>query len=167
MVIGTDPPFDASPHQSRHLDCRIIYDLCSDPAIVDRMASFYGPDLVLWRSNIFVKDHGGSETGWHQDMNYWPIEPLINISAWLAIDDVDQENGCANLIPGFHRKAIPHITAPLDKGFREIAAPSFVDDSNAVAMPLKAGEFFLFNERTLHQSNKMSLIDAGWAWLSG
>jgi len=80
---------------------------------------------------------------------------------------VDQENGCANLIPGFHRKAIPHITAPLDKGFREIADPSFVDDSNAVAMPLKAGEFFLFNERTLHQSNKMSLIDAGWAWLSG
>lgn len=33
-----------------------------------------------------------------------------------------------------------------------MADPSGFDESNAVAMELKPGQFFLFNERTLHRS---------------
>src|SRR5712692_7311121 len=84
QVLQTDSPFAPSRFQSRHLDQRVVYDLCTHPAIVERMASLFGPDLILWRSNLFVKDPGGKEIPWHQDINYWPIEPPLNVTAWMA-----------------------------------------------------------------------------------
>ena len=75
------------------------------------MAALYGPDLLLWRTNFFVKEPGAKEIPWHlfvvrkaldtlvgdnkrkssslalrQDRNYWPLEPPIIISAWIAVD---------------------------------------------------------------------------------
>ncbi len=33
----------------------------------------------------------------------WPIiEPVTGVSAWIALDDVDYENGCMSMVPGFH-----------------------------------------------------------------
>lgn len=158
-VFATDPDFDRSGsagpglrEQSRHLDRRVVYDLCSRPAVVDRMAGLYGPDLVLWRSNFFVKRPGGSEIQWHQDLNYWPIEPLINVSAWLAIDEVTAENSCVQVIPGSHREVIPHVRDRSGGRFLEEADPAYYDASRAVDMELRPGEFFLFTERLLHHS---------------
>src|SRR5690242_4725827 len=73
--VLTDPGPSGNPVQSRHLDRRVVYDICSHPAIVDRMAAIFGPDLVLWRSNFFTKEPGAREIPWHQDFQYWPLEP--------------------------------------------------------------------------------------------
>ena len=39
---------------------------------------------------------------WHQDSPYWPnIGPLTaQVSAWVALDDADEENGCMSMVPG-------------------------------------------------------------------
>lgn len=140
-------------HQSRHLDNRVVYNLCSHPAIVDRITSLMGPDLLLWRSNFFNKKPGGQAIPWHQDLNYWPIEPLINLSAWLAIDEVTEENSCVQIIPGSHKEIIPHVKAKEDDAFTEMADPHYFDDSTAIKMELKPGQFFLFTERLLHYSD--------------
>ncbi len=138
--------------QSRHLDNRTVFDLCAHDAIVERIHSLMGPDLILWRSNFFNKEAGGAEIPWHQDFNYWPIEPVINISAWLALDEATVENSCVRLIPGSHKEVLPHITAKDGMAFQQMAAPDSFDASRAVAMELKPGEFFIFNEKLLHQS---------------
>ena len=139
--------------QSRHLDSPIVYDLCSRPAIVEKMASIVGPDLVLWRSNFFNKGPGSNEIPWHQDWNYWPLNPVINISAWLAIDAATTENSCVQIIPGSHKKEIKHIRSTEGMVFDEMADPAHFDASRAIDMVLKPGEFFLFNEKTMHHSN--------------
>ena len=36
----------------------------------------------------------GAFVGYHQDLNYWGLDPGQVISAWTAIDDADVENGC-------------------------------------------------------------------------
>jgi hypothetical protein len=148
------PPvaFKAAACQSRHLDCRVVYDLCSHPAVVERMAGLFGPDLVLWRSNFFTKEPGSKEIPWHQDWNYWPIEPVINISAWLAIDPATKENSCVQLLPGTHKQEIKHVKSAGEMAFGEMADVSGIDTSKAVDMELQPGQFFLFNERTLHHS---------------
>src|SRR4029077_17843466 len=125
--------------QSRHLDCRVVYDLCSHPAIVERMASIYGPDLILWRSNFFIKNPGDPEIPWHQDGNYWPIEPAVNISAWLAIDESTVENSCVQLLPGTHRRILSHIQSTPGMAFHEMADPARYDASKAINMELKPG----------------------------
>jgi ectoine hydroxylase-related dioxygenase (phytanoyl-CoA dioxygenase family) len=153
-VLATEGPCKNNNNagQSRHLDCRVVYDLCSHPAIVNRMACIYGPDLILWRSNFFIKNPGDKEIPWHQDGNYWPIEPAVNISAWLAIDESTIENSCVQLLPGTHRRVIPHIKSTEGMAFHEMADPAGYDASKPINMELKPGEFFIFNERTLHHS---------------
>lgn len=152
-LIGTWNEWPGAQYQTRHLDSRIVYDLCSHPHILDRVECILGADLVLWQSNFFMKEPGGKEYPWHQDANYWPIEPPINVSAWIAIDPATAENGCVQLIPGSHRKLAPHIPADAAHQFPEQADPAHVDVDKAVDMVLEAGQFFLFSERMLHHSN--------------
>jgi len=151
-VLTSDGPNKKNRLQCRHLDHRFIYDLCSRPQIIDRMRSLYGDDLILWASYFFNKEPGGCEIPWHQDLNYWPLEPVVNISAWMAIDEVTVENSCVRLIPGSHKYVVPHIKSPDGMAFSEMADMTGIDQSNLVHMELKPGEFFLFNEKTLHQS---------------
>src|SRR5688572_13237955 len=153
-VLTTDGPNKKNRSQCRHLDQRVIYDLCTHPAVLDRMRSLYGDDLVLWASYFFTKEPGGNEIPWHQDMNYWPLEPVVNISSWIAIDEVTVENSCVRIIPGSHKKMVPHRKSTDGMAFGEMADPAFIDASKVVNMELKPGEFFLFNEKLLHHSNK-------------
>ena len=153
-VFATPPKLHDIIEQCRHLDCRVLYDLCSHPAIVERMASVLGPNLVLWRSNVFIKNPGDKEVPWHQDYNYWPLDPAINISAWIAIDEATPENSCVQIIPGTHRSEFPSVKSPPEMLFNKMTDPACVDLSKKIDMPLKPGEFFLFNERTMHHSEK-------------
>lgn len=151
-VLSDPTPFNSHNGQSRHLDKRVVWELCSHPAIVERMASIKGPDLVLWRSNFFTKHPGDKEIPWHQDHNYWPLDPKINLTAWVAIDEVTTENSCVQILPGTHRKRVPHVRAGDEMAFQEMADMNGIDLNSKINMELKPGEFFLFNENTLHHS---------------
>lgn len=154
QVLTTDGPNQRRPMQSRHMDQPVVYDLASHSAIIERVAGLLGPDVVVWTTNFWLKDPGSSEIPWHQDINFWPIEPPVNISAWLAIDPVTEENACVQIIPGSHRKFLQHSRAPDEMAIAEMVDPNAYDASRAVNMELRPGEFFLFSERLLHASSK-------------
>jgi hypothetical protein len=139
-------------HHNRFLDSALAYQLSTLPEMVSRMNSICGEDLLLWRAHFFDKGPGAKEIPWHQDYNYWPLEPPVIRSAWLAIDRVTRENACMQVIPGSHRKLLPHVKATPDMAFLEMADPALVDASQAVDIELEPGQFILFNERVLHHS---------------
>lgn len=150
-----DEPHPPGPNHNRHLDDAVVARISEHPEIVGRVASLLG-DVVLWRTNFFRKLPGGGEIPWHQDWNYWPLEAAVVVSAWIAIDDVDVENSAPQFIPGTHKRQVPHISVPKYRNmmFREMADPDQIDTSRAVDMVMRAGEFVLFNERTLHHSHE-------------
>ncbi len=46
----------------------------------------------------------GGVNMWHQDLPYWPIlKGGTQVTAWIALDDADEENGCMSMVPGSHR----------------------------------------------------------------
>jgi hypothetical protein len=151
-VLESDPPTHKTRAHNRHLDSPLIHELSTHPAIIKRMQCLYGVDLLLWRTNFFIKEPGAKEIPWHQDHNYWPLEPAIIASAWIAIDEATVENSCVQVIPGSHRKILPHIPAADDMAFAEMGDPDYIDTSAAVNLEMKPGEFILFNERTIHHS---------------
>jgi len=151
-ILETDPQGHKLRHHNRHLDEPLIREFASHPAVVNRMTGILGPDLLLWRTNFFVKRTGSKEIPWHQDYNYWPIEPAIICSAWLAVDESTRENGCVQILPGSHRKILPHVKATDDMAFSEMAETHGLDLDKRVYLEMKPGEFILFNERTLHHS---------------
>ena len=151
-VLASDGPNSRSRGQSRHMDQPVVYDLATHPAIIDRIAGILGPDLVVWATNFWNKAPGGAEIPWHQDINFWPLEPPLNTSAWIAIDEVTVENSCVQIIPGSHRQSLPHTKAT-GVAFGKMADPDAFDATGAINMELKPGEFFIFSERTLHRSS--------------
>ena len=151
-VLSTPGPSRGSSLTMRHLDKKLVYDLVTNPEIVGRVLGILGPNLLLWACTFWLKEPGGKEVPWHQDMNYWSIEPIINVTAWIAVDEVTEENACLQIIPGSHRAVIPHVPVGEGKWFDEEADPHRVDTATAVKLTLKPGQFVLFNERTLHHS---------------
>lgn len=130
---------------ANHHEHRFLYDLITRPEIIDRASSILGEDVVLWRSNFFVKNPGGKAVPWHQDYNSWPLEPMINLTAWIAFDEATVENSCVWVIPGSHRKILPHVRTEAGKVlFDYEAEPEFVNKDQAIPIELKPGQFFSF-----------------------
>lgn len=162
---GAEGAGDFQRIHNRHLDTPELLELALRPPIRERVAGLIGPDLLLWRVHFWNKPPGASEIPWHQDWNYWPLEPAVIISAWVAVDRVTRANACVQLIPGSHRTIRKHIPSPPSMGFQEMADTTGVDFSTKVDMELEPGQFFLFNERTLHHSevNRSSQRRLGFA----
>ena len=135
----------------RHLDTTEVYSMVSHPAIVQRICSILGEDLMIWTSGFFIKEPLGKglETPWHQDINYWPLEPQVNITCWIASEDVGADNAPLMLIPGSHRHMVPHMKKE-GKAFEEGADLAYVDTSKAITLEMKPGEFVMFTEKLLH-----------------
>lgn len=161
-VVRTSPVYGVPSRRDWHLVARPIYDLCAQPAIVERLASLLGPDILLWRTQMFYKKPGDGETLWHQDYNFPgpfrvpSIDPPVTITAWIALDDATIENGCVELIAGSHTEG--KLETIKDAGTDGIfgrnyrlARPIGGDDV-IVKMPIKAGQFFLFSNLTVHGS---------------
>jgi ectoine hydroxylase-related dioxygenase (phytanoyl-CoA dioxygenase family) len=147
------PTVMARPDKQRHLDARVVYDLCTHPAVLDRIESLVGPDVLLWQSRIVSKEPGAKLITWHTDDNYLRIEPRLNFSAWIALDETTEHNGAVRLMPGTHKLTIPHIPTTGDVYSPMQADPRYFDENGPVVeMRLQPGEFFLFTDRTLHQS---------------
>ena len=79
------------------------------PEVLEIVSDLIGEDLIVWGSALFAKKGtGGKATPWHQDGHYWPIRPLATVTAWIAIDDVNTDNGCMRVIPGSHKDKISY-----------------------------------------------------------
>ena len=152
-VLKTEGPGE-NAYRFRHFDSRVTYELCSHPTIIERMASIHGCDLLLWHSSFFDKPPGAEEVPWHQDAHFWALDPMISISAWIAMDDTTRENGCLQVLPGSHKHQLPHISLSGNSRFGAQVDSEYLDTSNRVYLEMKAGEFILFDSRLSHRSSR-------------
>lgn len=136
----------------RHLDRRLIYELCTLPQIMRPIMQILGGDVMVFRSQFFNKPPRGREIPWHQESYFWRVEPEW-VTLWLAIDDASRDNGMMRLIPGSHTSTREHPLLPPDSNywstFPRMAHPRPSDRIVPCAMP--AGHFMLFGD-LLHSS---------------
>ena len=79
--------------------------LTSHPQITKGLAQLTdATELRIWHDQIQYKPAEiGGVNMWHQDAPLWPIiAPMTEVTAWVALDDVDEANGCMSMIPGSH-----------------------------------------------------------------
>jgi len=75
------------------------------PQLTEAAAKLMDTDIVrVWHDQIQYKPPKcGGPTIWHQDFPYWPcLQPPDLISAWIALEDADVENGCMHVVPRSH-----------------------------------------------------------------
>jgi len=63
-----------------------------------------GNEIRLWHDQIQYKPAGtGGVNMWHQDSPYWILQPKdVELTAWIALDDADEDNGCMSMVRGSH-----------------------------------------------------------------
>ncbi|MGH7144940.1 MAG: phytanoyl-CoA dioxygenase family protein [Planctomycetota bacterium] len=119
-------------------------------------------DIRVWHDQVQYKPSGtGGVNMWHQDAPYWPvIKPETPVSAWIALDDVDEANGCMSMVPGSHKwgNNIKYLHSLKD--FREMGknfTPPADAEINRVEVrlwPVKKGEVSFHHSMTWHGSHE-------------
>ena len=146
--------------QARHLDEEFIWQMATDPRIVDAMQEVMGDDIMLLSTHFFCKypdPEAKKFVAWHQDVTYWGLQPPEAHTAWVAVDDSDPENGCMRVIPGSHKNGIATHGESAQEGnllsINQEIPDEYVDKSNVVQLELKAGQISIHHGQTYHASN--------------
>jgi non-haem Fe2+, alpha-ketoglutarate-dependent halogenase len=139
-----------------HRHCCGLYDLLHEKRILDYVEDLLGPNLVSTMTHYFSKDPGDEkQVSWHQDASYWPLTPSKVVTVWLAIDDVDEENGPMTVIPGSHvRGQIPFEASAAEEN--NVLGQSVHDPAKwggaPVPFTMKAGQISMHTDLLLHGS---------------
>lgn len=140
---------------SAHMKYGPVYDILTNPRIVDCVADLLGENVIGWGSHFFCKMPGdGQAVAWHQDASYWPLTPSKAVTVWLAIDDADLENGCMRFIAGSHH--VGHLTFRPSRPEEHNVLNQTVDNPEQygpiVDDVLQAGEMSIHSDLLLHGS---------------
>lgn len=152
----TGGPIQANMRHKVHLLFTWASELIRHPRILDAVEDVLGPDILCWSTNFFIKEAGDeSFVSWHQDSTYWGLEPPDVVTAWVALSDAPVESGAMKFKPGSHLGGqIAHSDTfhPKNLLTRGQVIDGDLDLSDAVSVPLRAGEFSLHHIRLAHGS---------------
>lgn len=111
-------------------------------------------EVVPVNMQYFNKPAGiGQATPPHQDGYFFHLAPCEAVTGWLALEDVDEENGCINYVRGSHEEEgfRPHAQTGVlgfSQGMTDFGTQS--DQDNTVAFPGSAGTFLMHHAKTVH-----------------
>jgi len=139
-----------------HLALKWVDELIHHPRVLDAVEDVIGPDILLYNLSTWVKNAADtSYVGWHQDSTYFPLDPAVQVTAWIALTDSAEDNGHVRYVPGSHKLGqLAHGEEPeggslLSKG-QHIVEP--FDDSVVKGITLQPGEMSLHHTRLVHYS---------------
>lgn len=129
-------------------------EFAAHAGIVDCVAQLMGDDIIVWGSSFFAKKGTGSKaTPWHQDGQYWPMQPLAACTVWIAIDPSTVENGCLRVIPGSHkkRKIFDHDIGSLDTAvLNQCISAHDMPEAAPIDVELEPGMISIHDAFTVH-----------------
>ncbi|HEY3269522.1 MAG TPA: phytanoyl-CoA dioxygenase family protein [Armatimonadota bacterium] len=151
---GRDARYDAVFHQKVNL-WQVhpgIRRHTFTPRIAEMARVLMGVRAVrLWHDQLLVKQPGQpTPTPFHQDLTYWPMEQDLAMTAWTALDDVDESNSCMQYIPGSHQWGVyDAVDFMSPQGVAEVAK-GHEADCVAVSAPVPAGSVIFHHSLTFH-----------------
>ncbi len=132
---------------------KAYFEAMADSGMTDVVADLIGPNVKFHHSKINAKLPGGTTAvKWHQDFPFTPHSNDDLITALLMVDEVTEENGPLEVLPGSHTGAIHDLwhdgvfTGSIDNELAEDC------QSKAVRCVGPAGSVCLMHTRLLHGS---------------
>jgi non-haem Fe2+, alpha-ketoglutarate-dependent halogenase len=149
-------PLKGALRHKTHLLFPWLNELIRNTGIVDAIEDLYGPNLLCWTTNFFIKEgNDPAFVSWHQDSTYWGLSSPDVVTAWVALSPSTIANGAMRVIPGTHKlDQIAHkdtfgANNLLTRG-QEVAVE--VDERQAVSLELQPGQMSLHHVRLIHGS---------------
>jgi len=139
-LMQHDDFFELVCHKSRFFN--LAEFLLGRPAVARNMQYFNKPAKI------------GKPTPPHQDGYYWNIAPMEGMTMWLALEDVDEENGCVRYINGSHQRGMRTHGKSGTLGFSQ-GITDYGDEDRAaeVCMIAKPGDLLVHDALAIHRAD--------------
>lgn len=106
--------------------------------------------LRVWHDQALIKDPFANPTAWHLDNPYWSFHSRDAITIWIALEDVDVQNGCLYFVPGSHKLAHFDNSKLGDNVGELFGIYPEMAEIDPVAVPMAAGDCSFHNGLTAH-----------------
>ncbi|MEM7033760.1 MAG: phytanoyl-CoA dioxygenase family protein [Chloroflexota bacterium] len=117
--------------------------LLAGPVVGKNMQYFNKPPLI------------GKPTPPHQDGYYFMIKPVEATTMWLALDEVDEKNGCVRYVQGSNHLGMrPHgrtKTLGFSQGVTDYGTEA--DKANEVALLAQPGDLLAHHAMVIHRAD--------------
>jgi hypothetical protein len=134
-----------------HRGDKVAFDYMVDPRIKRYLTSFYDREPLAVQTMVYFKPPGARGQALHQDNRYLQAEPGTCMAAWLALEDIDDENGCLEVVPG--TQDMPMVCtekADTSKSFSDVVIN--LPGMTAIPVHMKKGDVIFFNGSLVHGS---------------
>lgn len=120
-----------------------------------------GEEAVGVQSMYFYKEPGSPGQAAHQDYYYIRNEPNTMLAAWIAMEDVDEENGCLWVIPGSQKLGLlPHGKVKnVEEHEPWTDETEGIDLDKQIPVKMKKGDILFFHNLLIHSSNRNRSTD--------
>lgn len=136
----------------------IFKQLATDPKITHCLHQLLGKTLFMSQAHhncIMTKQpFFSSRTAWHRDIRYWNFEKPQLITAWTAIKQESQQNGCLYVLPGTHKLSSTDIEFNKAQFLKEDSPKNRKLLQTAIAIELNPGDTLFFHCQLFHAAGK-------------
>jgi ectoine hydroxylase-related dioxygenase (phytanoyl-CoA dioxygenase family) len=138
-----------------HLISPVFDKICNNTKILDAVESLIGKNILICGTTLFVKN--ANEKGFvsfHQDAKYIGLEPHNWVTAWVAITDANEENGCMRMWFGSHKNDLQYHNQKFDENNLLTRGQTVenVPMNETKPVILKAGQMSLHHPAVVHGS---------------
>ena len=133
----------------------VFNNVCINNKILDAVESVIGKNILICGTTLFIKN--ANEKGFvsfHQDAKYIGLEPHNWVTAWIAVTNSNEENGCMRMWPGSHKEDLKNHEQKFDEDnlLTRGQTISNVPINETEPIVLKAGQMSLHHPTVIHGS---------------
>lgn len=129
----------------------LFVELSESPRLLDCLEQLIGPNIYFASSKLNMKPPEiGSVVEWHQDFSYGPRTNPDSLAVLVYLDDVDRENGCLQIMPGYHKRGLLDHT---HEGFFQGRITEELNTSEVVDIEGSAGTAIFMHCLSPHASS--------------
>ena len=137
-----------------HYISTVLDQVCHNSKILDAVESIIGKNILVCSTTLFIKNaYQKGFVSYHQDAKYIGLEPHNWVTAWIAITDSNEINGCMRMWPGSHKHLKEH-NQKFNEGNLLTRGQTIenVPEDQIKLIELKAGQMSLHHPRIVHGS---------------
>ena len=99
-----------------HLISPVFNKVCLNNKILDAVESIIGKNILICGTTLFIKNvNEKGFVSFHQDAKYIGLEPHNWVTAWIAVTDSNEENGCMRMWSGSHKENLKNHEQKFDE----------------------------------------------------
>ena len=147
---------DNSGRYNAHLISPLLDEVTHHPKILDAVQSLIGEDILVCGTTLFIKNpHEKGFVSYHQDAKYIGLEPHNWVTAWIAITDSNEHNGCMRMWSGSHKDNLKDHDQMFNEGnlLTRGQTVNNVPREETTPLILKAGQMSLHHPTVVHGSD--------------